>query len=252
MMKYLSVFIFLSILSFGGSAQSNEQIVAEANKAYTEGKYKNTIELYEKILNNGSESFELYYNLGDAHFKMNNIPNAIYYYEKALELKPNDEDTQFNLKIANSKIIDKIEEVPLPFYTKWMIAISSFLTVNAWATVIIITFIIFLILVITYLTALSVKMRKLSFWSAALVLLLFLSFNYFAYNQYNRIKSSFEAIVFDPSVNVKSSPDEKSTDIFVIHDGTKVKIRDRVGDWVEIYIANGSIGWIKASAIKEI
>lgn len=252
MMKYLSVFIFLLIMSFGVSAQSNEQLIAEANKAYTEGKYKNTIELYEKILNSGSESYELYYNLGNAHFKMNNIPSAIFYYEKALELKPNDENTEFNLKIANSKIIDKIEEVPAPFYKKGMLNASNLFTVNIWAVIIIVSFIVFLLLVITYLISLSVRMRKLSFWTAVLVLLLFLSFNYFAYNQHSRVKSSFEAIVFDPSVNVKSSPDEKSTDIFVIHDGTKVKVRDRVGDWVEIYIANGSIGWIKASAIKEI
>lgn len=251
-MKYLSVLIFLLIALQGVSVQSNEQLISEANKAYTDGKYKNAIEFYEKILTNGYESFELYYNLGNAHFKMNNFPYAILYYEKALELNPNDENTEFNLKIANSKIIDKIEEVPQPFYRKWFITVSNIFTMNVWAVVIIITFIIFLFLIIIYLISYSVRIRKFSFWLAAVVLLFFVMFNYLAYNQYNRVKSSFEAIIFDPSVNVKSSPDEKSTDIFVIHDGTKVKIRDRVGDWVEIYIANGSIGWIKASAIKEI
>ncbi len=251
-MKYLSVYIFLLILSFGASAQSNDQLVSEANKAYTDGKYKHAIELYEKILSNGYESYELYYNLGNSQFKMNNYPGAIYYYEKALELNPGDENTEFNLKIANSKIIDKIEEVPIPFYKKWIIESGNFLTVDSWAIVIIISFIIFLSLIIIYLIAIPTRVRKLAFWSAAMVLLFFFSFNFLAYQQYGRVKNSFEAIVFDPSVNVKSSPDEKSTDIFVIHDGTKVKIRDRIGDWVEIYIANGSIGWVKASAIKEI
>lgn len=251
-MKFLSVFIFLFITITATFSQSNEKMVIDANKAYADGKYKNSIELYEKILNSGSESFELYYNLGNAHFKMNNYPNAIFYYEKALELNPDDENTEFNLKIANSKIIDKIEEVPLPFYKKWKLALSDLFTVNTWAFIIIITFVLFLLLIINYLIAYSVRVRKLSFWSAVLIFLFFLMFNYLAYDQYSRVKNSFEAIVFDPSVNVKSSPDEKSTDIFVIHDGTKVKIRDRVGDWVEIYIANGSIGWIKASAIKEI
>ena len=250
-MKYIFL-ILLIVLTVSVKSQSNKQLVSEANKAYVDGKYNNSIELYQKIISKGIDSPELYYNLGNASFKMNNIPSAILYYEKALELKPNDENIKFNLKVANSKVIDKIEEVPVPFYIKWIISVENLFSLNVWAVIIIASFVVMLVLVVFFFISESVAIRKFSFWFAAFVLLFFLASNYFAYNQYNRIKNSFEAIVFDPSVNVKSSPDEKSTDIFVIHDGTKVKVRDRIGDWAEITIANGSVGWVKASAIKEI
>ncbi|MEI6766477.1 MAG: tetratricopeptide repeat protein [Bacteroidota bacterium] len=248
------IFLILSIVFMGAYAMANENddLIFQANAAYSEEKFSTALELYRKVLSNGWEAPELYYNLGNASFKTNDFPSAVYYYEKALKLDPSNENYDFNLKVANTKIIDKIEAVPLPFYTRWWYEIRGFCSSGGWAVWSIISFALFLALIAIYLIAQPVRIRKLAFWTAAFMLLAVIFINIFALEQYRHISDSSEAIVFDATVNVKSSPNELSQDIFVIHEGTKVKITDKVGEWCEVRIANGSLGWIKASSFKII
>jgi tetratricopeptide (TPR) repeat protein len=252
-MRRLLIIIGLVVLSSALFAQSDEEkLVADAGKAYTEGKFNNAIEIYEKLTAQGYESAGLYYNLGNAYFKINDYASAILYYEKSLKLRPGDENTEFNLKVCQTKTIDKIEELPLPFYKKFWIALRTFFSVNTWGILSIIVLTMTLLCVAFYLLAGQVWLRKLTFWLAGIFFVFTLLSITVAYSQYRHLQTTPEAIIFDPTVHVKSSPDLNSTDIFVIHEGTKVSITDHLGDWNEIRIANGSVGWVKSSVMKQI
>lgn len=233
-------------------ANTDFQIIDEANDAYSNGNYADAIELYEKVIEKGYESAELYYNLGNSYFKINDLPSAILYYEKSLKLDPADEDAKFNLKIANSMIPDKIEEVPVMFYERWWKNIYELFGANLWTRISVFLFIIVLIMFSVYFAGNSYFLKKTFFW-LGIIFIVFTIFSFsFSYQKYKTSINTREAIVFDPTITVKSSPDESSVDLFVIHEGTKVSIMEHIGDWYEIRIANGSVGWLPSSAVKPI
>jgi tetratricopeptide (TPR) repeat protein len=249
------VFIFLLVfLSFVGNlkAQDNYITLDKANNEYAKGNYQNAIGLYLQIIKTGFEAPELYYNLGNAYFKANNYPSAILYFEKAKRLNPTDEDIDFNIKVTNNKIIDKIDIVPELFYIRWWKAMYSFNTTNGWAILSIISLTSLLLLTGLYLFSSKVLIRKLCFaFSFLFIVITALTLN-FAFIQQKNISSSNEAVIFTPTVSVKSSPDVNSVDLFVIHEGTKIEITDNIGEWSEIRIANKSKGWIKKDCYEKI
>ncbi len=248
--------IFFAIILFLGfstvKADDNMILLQEANKDYNEGSYSEAAELYQKVIDNGYESAEVYYNLGNVFFKQNNYAAAILYYEMAKKLDPNDEDIAFNLKIANSRIVDKIEPVPELFYVKWWKTLVNTLSVDQWGTLSIVFFVLLLIMLTAFLLSQVIWLKKSAFW-LGLLFLFGTVFTFTLANQkYKSFKNDHEAIVFTPTVTIKSSPSENSKDLFVIHEGTKVKITEHIEDWYEIKIANGSVGWIKADDIRKI
>jgi tetratricopeptide (TPR) repeat protein len=226
--------------------------VISADQAYREGKFNQAIQLYQGVIDKGFESAGLYYNLGNSCFKTGDMARAILYYEKSLKLRPGDENAAFNLKVAQAKTIDKIEEVPQPFYKRAWRTARSFFRVDTWAWIILIFLSLTLLCLASFLLARKIFMRKFSFWMGILFVLLTVLSNLLAYSQYSSKSEDKAAIVFDPALHVKSSPDESSSDVFVIHEGTRISIRDQIGDWYEISIANGSVGWIRASAVRLI
>jgi len=251
-MKKLIILVVIIFQGMLASASVFQEDIAAANKAYADNKFNRAIELYKKVVDGGYESPELYYNLGNAYFKINDLPSALLYYEKAKKLDPGNEKIDFNIKVANTKIIDKIEELPLPFYKRWWNSFEQFFPVDTWAILSIIFLFALFISVAVYLVGNAIILRKIFFWLGILFVVITLFSGINANNQYSKFKSSKEAIVFEPTVNVKSSPDAESQDIFVIHEGTKVKITDKVGTWIEIKIANGSDGWVPESAVEII
>ncbi len=248
---FLFIFLFISS-SLSLSANNNQAVIDTANLDYSKGLYDKAIDLYQKVINNGYDCAELYYNLGNAYFKTNDIPSAILYYEKAKKLKPNDDDINYNLKVANSKIIDKIDVTPEFFLKKWWRNLYNLYSVNAWAKISVSCVILFSILFLIYFLSKKITIKKISFYLGIVFLIIAISSLIFSYKRYNSFKYQKEAIVFNPSVTVKSSPDENSVDLFVVHQGTKVKIIDKLGNWYEIKITNGSVGWLEDSTVKNI
>jgi tetratricopeptide (TPR) repeat protein len=226
--------------------------VEKANKAYGEGLYAEAADLYKKVAASGYEAPELYYNLGNSCFKLNDYPGAILWYERAKRLDPGNEDISFNLNVANSKIADKIEPVPEMFYRRWYFGLVNRFSADAWAWLSVICFLAAFAGATLYLLAARLFLRKTGFWSGALFLVLFLFTLLFAVSASDQARNVGEAIIFTPSVTVKSSPDEKSVDLFVLHEGTKVRIMDQIGTWYEIRIANGSVGWLPSTAMERI
>lgn len=224
----------------------------KANEAYAQEMYAEAIDLYEQILAVKYQSAELYFNLGNAYFKQGEIPSAILNYEKAKKLKPNDEDIDFNLNVANTKIVDKIEPVPELFLWNWWKSVYNIFSADAWAKISVICIFAFFVLFGFYLFSKIMTIRKTAFYSGIVVLFLTIFTFTVAYQKYHLLTSQQEAIVFTPTITIKSSPNPNSVDLFVLHEGSKVRIIERVGEWSEIKIANGSVGWLPTEALKNI
>ncbi|MFZ4399971.1 MAG: tetratricopeptide repeat protein [Bacteroidales bacterium] len=251
MKRFLILFLAL-FCSLNLVAKITNPDIEAANKAYNKEKYNDAITLYMKVLEKGEEASDLYYNLGNCYYRLANYPMAILNFERAKKLNPADADIDFNLKIANTKIIDKIETVPQLFFIKWWVLLSNMLSFDYWAIVSVISISLFFIFLFIYLSSHTYQIKKISFWTGfAMIFITIFSIN-FAMNQYNKINNLNYAIIFTPSVTVKSSPDEKGVDKFVIHEGIKVEILDELNNWVKIRIANGSNGWVDKQCFEII
>jgi tetratricopeptide (TPR) repeat protein len=244
--------LLFSLFALFARGTDNEKLAAEANQAYIDGQFNNAIALYLQIVESGHESHSLYYNLGNAYFKVHDIPSAILYYEKAWKLRPGDENTLFNLKVAQTRIIDKIDELPRPFYVDFWNTIRVMFPLHVWSVIILVFLTLTFLSAAAFLLARSILMRKAAFWFGMVFFGVTVLSGIAAWSQYHYVVKVPEAIVFDPTVHVKSSPDAGSIDLFVIHEGTKVRITDQIGEWQEVRIANGSMGWIRSSAVKRI
>ncbi len=229
-----------------------EEAFRRANELYIEGKYKEAIPVYEGIVDSGYHFAGLYYNLANAYYRSSEIPPAILNYERARLLAPGDEDISFNLDMARMHVRDRIEELPVFFLNRWWKQARDSLNAGTWASISVATFIFSLVLLSVFLVSSSVVTRKIFFWMALLFFLSsILSFT-FGLDQRNHLKNHNTAIVFAPAVQVKSSPDINSPDLFVIHEGTKVRIEDSIGDWRAVRLSDGNKGWLRKDAVEMI
>ena len=225
---------------------------AEADSAYVHGQYQQAIRDYEALLKQGA-SAELYYNLGNAYYRTENIPEAVLNYERALLLSPGDRDIRFNLQIARSKTFDKIVPESEMFFVTWYRSLVSLMSVDGWAWLAIISLALVVALLLVYLFSDRILFRKIGFFGGLALLLLFVLGNIFAWQQKQNLLYRKGAIVITPSVTVKSTPAMNGTDLFVLHEGTKVVITDgSMKGWKEIRIADGKEGWVESKKIEEI
>lgn len=222
----------------------------KANATYNSGNYDSAIVIYDKILDAGLESVPVFYNMGNAYYKLHDYPMAIYCYEKALKLDPSDEDVQTNLAIANAAIVDKIEPMPQSFVVRWWHNLRSALSGDQWAWCSIGAFAVLLLMLFLFLRARKVGLRKLGFFMGLLFLIAFGLSVVFAWQLKQIADTQDQAIVMTPTVTVKSSPSTNSVDLFVLHEGAKVEVMDTQGEWAQIRIANGSVGWLEVSEMR--
>jgi tetratricopeptide (TPR) repeat protein len=224
----------------------------QANQLYTDGKYVDAIESYRGILQSGLESASLYYNLGNAYYKSGQLPEAILNYERALLLSPQDADVRYNLELVYSQTADEIEPVGTFFLTRWLQNIRNLNDSDGWAMYAIIGFILFLCGLGFYFFGRSVAVKKIAF-SLTVILLIFsgTSLGYASYQKKKLVERN-HAIIFTPTVNIKSSPDESGTDLFVLHEGTKIQLVSKLGEWWNVKLQDGSEGWINESDIEVI
>lgn len=247
---YILIVFVIPSICFGEG--NDKALLASGNASYNKGQYKEALASYQKVLGSGYESAALYFNIGNAYYKTGEIPSALLYYGKAHRLSPGDEDINFNIKYVNQKTTDKIDEAPEFFINKWWRGFILAISANglAWLSI---AFVLAAsgILIVYFFTG-SILIKKSSFY-AALTLFVLGAFTIFiAGMQENYFSGHKEAIIFTPSVTVKSGPGEKAGPLFVIHDGTKVNVLDDNSGWLKIRLANGSEGWIRMGDAKEI
>ena len=243
--------LIITAVSFLGHAQNNT-LFEEANNLYNEGKYQEAITNYLKILENNEHSAALYYNLGNAHYKLNQIAPSIYYYEKALQLAPGDADVKNNLLFAQNMTIDAIEVMPKTGVSRIIQNGIDTFPHNTWAILSIAFMMLFVTGFLIYYMS-RYQNRKRLFFALSSVAFIFavLSFVFASY-QYNTSKNERPAIVFEQEISVRAEPNERSEEVFVLHEGTKVEVQDALGEWKKIRLDDGKIGWLLSESIKEI
>lgn len=231
---------------------SNKDLFDKANLNYKEGKYQNAIDLYQKIAAKDSVSSQLYFNIANAYYKLNNVANTIYYYEKALILDPLNLDAANNLEFARRMTIDNIEELPKTFLQRLEANYIQKLSYNQWAVLSIVFSVLAAVLfLLFYFSSISGKKRVYFITSILSFILLFISI-FTSYNQYQKSIRTKVAIIFAPKVSVNNAPTLNSDEVFVLHEGTKINILDTVDNWKKIKLADGKIGWISADKLKEL
>jgi len=241
----------LAIL-FTATVFAQADLLQKANELYTKEQFKQSIDVYNQILMTNMESPEVYFNLGNAYYKTGQYTLAILNYERAKLLAPDDEDINFNLQVANQKVVDSIQELPGIFVVRWWNSLVNSQTTDGWAILSILSFVIFLTMLGFYFFAKTSEVKRITFWSGCF-LIVFTIFSWSsAAKQKSRLVNHSEAIVMQPTVTVKSSPSETGTNLFVVHEGLKVKITDKLGDWVEIKLADGNKGWLLLESVERI
>lgn len=269
-MKRIIIYTFISILSFVAFAQdsiptgrptNDTQIVENiqtpsvqlGDSAYAKADYATAIAIYESVIADGNEAASLYYNLGNAYFKSDELAKAIINYERALLLDPSDSDVRFNLEFARSKTVDKVSEGYTIFFVRWIEALMNIMPMDAWCIWGIVTFVLLLSAILFLLFSRSIAVRKVAFVLSLILLVITIFSNASAYIQYTKISSADNAIIIVPAVTAKSTPDESGTNLFVIHEGCKVKITDdSMSGWKEIELEDGTIGWLPTNSLERI
>jgi len=244
--------VFLMIISFTMFGQSVEESMQQAGEHYRKGQFDEAIEIYDRLLNEGYEGTSLYFNLANSYYRIGKLGDAILNYERALKLSPSDEDVKHNLAFANLSTIDRIQPLPTFFLFQWWESILASLTVNGWTYLAFIMFILLIISIVIYFFAKTIFQQKLILFSGLGILGFFLVVLSLLIVKINREENVINGVVIEQSVTVKTSPDEKSTDAFVIHEGLKVNLEDKLDNWVKIKLADGKVGWIENGAVEKI
>jgi tetratricopeptide (TPR) repeat protein len=249
--KFITLLLFIFSSSF---LKADEPVPAfdSANSAYAAGKYEQAVKLYEQVLAANKESAALYFNLGNAYFKTNNISGAILNYERAKKLDPGNEDIETNLKIANQKTEDKIEAAPQLFLSQWENSITGLMNERQWSLLLILLTVVSLLFFSIYVLSKGKGLKQFGFFGGSVLMLLSVFTFFMARSKYNSSINSDSAIITSAAVTVTGSPSEKGTKLFMLHEGTKVKMTQEENEWTEIKIANGNVGWIRSASLVKI
>jgi tetratricopeptide (TPR) repeat protein len=226
--------------------------IDSASQAYKNQHFDKAAQFYEQVISHGMVSADLHYNVANAWYKQGMVSKAILHYEKALKYNPAHEDARFNLLMANSLITDRIEPAEVPFYKKWYKNLWQSMSLNGWAITSIILFALILASILIFVFSRSIFIKKLIVPIGFLALVLMILSLTLGGEARNYMEDTHKAIIFEPTLNVKSSPDESGTNLFTIHEGLRVEIRQHLGEWSEIEIADGRVGWVPSETFIKI
>lgn len=250
-MRLIKFIILLLALSNMLQAQTDTAL-KQANDNYAAGNFETAAQQYEDIIANQGIAPELYYNLGNAYYRLDETAKAILNYERALRLRPNYKDAMVNLEFAQQKVTDNIVLTPSFFIKRWIEVIIKWLNTETWFYLSVITFVSGLAALLLFFFGSQVNFRRISFYGAVVLFGFSLLTLIFAISQKNQFEKHQHAIIMSGVVTIKSSPDRSGTDLFQLHEGTKVLLKTELGNWAEIEIGNGSLGWIEKKNIEQI
>jgi len=251
-MSIKKIILALGLLTVSLGHSQNQALFAEATQFYNQGEYESALENYGQILENGEHSAALYFNMGNCHYKLGNIGPSIYHYEKALLLSPNDAEILNNLAYAQNMRLDAIQEMPKSDIARLYEGVVSFMTFDQWAYAAVILVILFVMAYLCYYFFHRANHKRLALISGMLALALGAISLLMAYLQLQQTNNDDPAIVLAKQVKVSSEPNSASNALFTLHEGTKVKVVDGLGDWQKIRLADGQSGWLLAESIKKI
>lgn len=229
-----------------------DSLYMRANSLYQQAQYELALERYNAVILSGKESADLYYNMGNAAYRSNSIGHAILYYEKALKLEPTHQDAMHNLDYVSRYRLDSFEQVPVLFLGTWIEGFVRLFPERTWSILAMIFFVIILSGVLFYLFSRHIFVKKLGFISGMAALLLFMITLSSAINRHRDIVNPDSGIILAPSVVVRSSPSDSGTELFILHEGTKIEVNEEVSGWQNIKVIDGREGWIMTSDFQSI
>lgn len=245
--KYILVLLVALIASVNSFANTALQVKAE--KAYSEKKYKEASAAYEEILKEGFVSYKLHYNLGNAYYKNNELGKAIYNYELANKLKPNNEDIKINLRIANEKTIDDIGSKENFFLGALKSGVVNALTTTGWAWLSVISLAACLGLAFLFFVSSNILLKRLGFFVSLISLIAFIGSMVLGYTSLHNKQQNKFAIIINKEAKIQEEPNTSSTSKFSLHEGSKVKVLETNLEWTNIKLENGNEGWVKTTDV---
>lgn len=249
--KYILLIIIFTVVpnnfSFGQTPEFQSGV-----DYYTEGNYIEALDSWLDLYNSGQRSASLSYNIGNAYFKLGDIPRSILFYERAYLLSPGDENINYNLEIARGMIVDRFQEIPELFFIKWFNLISLAVNGNTWSIISLATFALCLVFLSLYIYSSIYKMKVIGFWLTIVLFIISFATISFSWQNNTLVHDSHKAIITIPQISGKSSPDSSGTNLFIIHEGSKVTLGEKVGEWYEITLSDGNKGWIPANSFNII
>lgn len=249
-MKKIVFYIVISCVSFLNA--QNTALFDQGKAAYKSERYQDAINAWMKVLDNEQHSASLYFNLGNAHYKMNHVGLSVYYYEKALQLDPSDSAIKTNLAFAENARIDAIEPLPKTIFSKWNEAVSGLFTFDGWALLSVIMVSLFVFLFLAYYFSTAERAKRLFFIGSLISVVLFSVCFVMAFKVYNQVAKDRPAIVLAETSEVKSGPSLGSDNAFTLHEGTKVQILNSEENWFQIKLADGKDGWLPSNDVKQL
>lgn len=244
------LFLFIAVLISGWASAHPE--MQKANDLYGQQKFEEAITVYESLISNDLHSHEIYFNLANAYYRTSQNTLAILNYERALLLKPNDEATTENLSIAQLQVTDKFEKIPELFISAWFRSAFRFLTPSTWAVWSMVFFAFCILMLGTYFLSKNASVRKLSFYTSIIALGLTLVSILFAGKHNSYVNGHKNAIVKTAALTVTSAPNQSGSELFVVHEGTKVRVNKKMNEWLEIKLQDGRVGWVKTTDVIRI
>lgn len=249
-MKSIPHILFsLLLILISTSVIANHDLQIKAEKAYSNKDYKQAIALYESILKKGSTSYKLHYNLGNAYYKNNELGKAIYNYELANKLQPNNKDVKTNLKIANEKTIDKIESKENFFIIAIKSGLVNALSTTGWAWFSIFSLIGCLVFAFVFFISNQLLFKRLGFFLSGISLVVFIASMVLGFSALEDKKEVNFAIITYRESKIHEEPNITSKTKFSLHEGTKVSVLETNPEWTNIKLENGNEGWLKTSEV---
>ena len=247
------IFFFLIFTAgIAGQAQDLDSLFVQANKSYQQEDYLKALELYQEIENQNAISGELFYNMANVYYKTNKVAYAIYYYEKALGIDPNNKDILFNLEFAKRMTLDNIEELPKSVSQKFRDTVVLKFTYNTWAIISVSFAFLFALLFLLYHFSYRTGVKRIYFITSGITVILVSLSLLFSYQNFHYVTNTKTAIIFAQQTQVKSAPTKSSEVNFLLHEGTKVFVLESLDNWVKIKIADGKMGWMEEEDLKEL
>ena len=252
MKNFIKICVLFLLIIQVISASQVDDLMKHGNEEYKNGNYQNAIVNYEKLVHEGYQGTSLFYNLANAYYKENQIGYAILNYERALKLSPKDDDIQHNLAIANAKTVDRINTLPEFFIFQIWESVLSFFPISGWTYFTYFLFILILLSAGIFFFTKNSLMQRYSFLGGLVILVLFILSTVILSININRELNVKNGIIVAQTVSAKLSPDTKSNDAFVIHEGLKVRMEDKVDNWVKIRLNDGKVGWLPQDDVGQI
>ena len=233
------------------SAQINpENIFSEANELYNKGSYIEAINNYKEIIKNDFHSAELYYNLGNAYYRLDSIASSVYYYEKALQLNPNDREIIDNLALVNKTLVDEIDPITTPLIESILKSLSNIFYFETWGYISIFFSFLIVALFLSYYFASSTRIKRLTFVLLCISSIFMLASLINGNKGYDNYLNNEYAIIYSYETDLKTEPNFRSETLFMLHEGTKVQVIENYNNWIKIRLVNGQVGYIQLIDVK--